>query len=146
MTGFEYALQCAVLLLLAVAIPYAIRLERGLAALRRDRGAMEGSARGLGDAAAAAEGTLRRLRMTADDGLRQISERCESGEKLRDDLRYLIERADSLADRLDGLVRQARPIAAEPVTPVRAAPAPSEDSPARSQAERDLMRALKLAR
>lgn len=146
MTGLEYALQCAVLLLLAVAIPYAIRLERGLAALRRDRGALEGSARGLGDAVTAAEGTLRRLRATADDGLRQISERCAAGEKLRDDLRYLIERADSLADRLDGLVRQARPMAAEPVTPIRAEPVAAAEPAARSQAERDLIRALKLAR
>lgn len=146
MTGFEYALQCAVLLLLAAAIPYAIRLERGLSALRRDRGAMEGSARGLGDAATAAEGTLRRLRATTDEGLRQISERCLAGEKLRDDLRYLIERADSLADRLDGLVRQARPMAAEPVTPARTEAPPAAEPPARSQAERDLIRALKLAR
>jgi hypothetical protein len=146
MTGFEYALQGAVLLLLTVAIPYAIRLERGLAAVRRDRGAMEGSARGLGDAAAAAEATLRRLRATADDGLRQLSDRCLAGEKLRDDLRYLIERADSIADRLDGLVRQARPIVAEPVVSIRAEPTAFTAAPARSQAERDLMHALKLAR
>lgn len=146
MTGLEYALQWAVLLLLAVAIPYAIRLERALSVLRRDRGALEASARGLGDAAAAAEATLRRLRVTADDGARQISERCAAGEKLRDDLRYLSERADSLADRLDGLVRQARHVAAEPVTPIRAEPAPGTEPPVRSQAERDLIRALKLAR
>ncbi|MBR0657577.1 DUF6468 domain-containing protein [Plastoroseomonas arctica] len=146
MTGFEYTLQCAVLVLLVVAIPFTIRLERGLSGLRRDRGAMDGSARGLGEAATAAEATLRRMRITTDEGLRQISERCLAGEKLRDDLRYLIERADSLADRLDGLVRQVRPIVAEPVVPIRAEAAAPPEAPARSQAERDLIRALKLAR
>ena len=43
-------------------------------------------------------------------------------------------------------MRQARPMAAEPVTPIRAEQVVAAEPPARSQAERDLIRALKLAR
>jgi hypothetical protein len=50
---------------------------------------------------------------------------------MRDDLRYLVERAEGLADRLDGLIRIARPMAA--IEPAAAG---------QSQAERDLQRAL----
>jgi hypothetical protein len=65
-----------------------------------------------------------------------VAERTAVAEPLRDDLRYLIERAETLADRLEGLVRAGRPIAAE---------APRAAEPAlQSQAERDLVRALAL--
>jgi hypothetical protein len=65
-----------------------------------------------------------------------VTERTAAAERLRDDLAFLIERAEMLADRLDGLVREARPRAADaPAT--TAAPGP------RSEAERELLRALK---
>ncbi|HEY4252058.1 MAG TPA: DUF6468 domain-containing protein [Roseomonas sp.] len=141
MNAFEWGLQLVLLLLLGAAIPFAIRLERGLSALRRDRGALDGSAQGLAEAASAADLTLRRLRAAAEQDIRQLDERAGAAERLRDDLRYLTERAESLADRLDGLVRAARPMASD----APALTAAEEASP-RSQAERDLMRALKLAR
>jgi methyl-accepting chemotaxis protein len=150
MSAFEWGLQLVLLLLLGFAIPFAIRLERGLAALRRDRGALDGSAQGLAEAAAAADATLRRLRATAEEEIRQLDERAGAAERLRDDLRYLTERAESLADRLDGLVRAARPLAAEAGPAVaqatQAAQATEDPAPPRSQAERDLMRALRMAR
>ena len=78
------------------------------------------------------------------------SSRC-AGQK--DDLGFLIERGDALADRLDALVRAARPLAgARPggelrlATPPVPAEAAAEAPPLRSQAERDLMQALRLAR
>ncbi|MBR0643453.1 DUF6468 domain-containing protein [Plastoroseomonas hellenica] len=143
MSAFEWGLQLVLLLLLGAAIPFVIRLERGLSALRRDRGALDGSAQGLAEAASAADATLRRLRATAEEEIRQLDERAGAAERLRDDLRYLTERAESLADRLDVLVRAARPLAAE-ATP--AAPATEDTAAPRSQAERDLMRALRMAR
>lgn len=147
MSAFEWGLQLVLLLLLGVAIPFAIRLERGLAALRRDRGALDGSAQGLAEAASAADATLRRLRATAEEEIRHLDERAGAAERLRDDLRYLTERAESLADRLDVLVRAARPLAAEPVpAAAQAAQAAEDTAPPRSQAERDLMRALRMAR
>lgn len=141
MTTLEWALQLVVLCLLAAAIPFAVRLEKSLAALRRERGALEGSARGFGEATRLAEAAMVRLRASAELAGRQVAERVAAAEPVRDDLRYLVERAEALADRLEGGVRAARPLAAE------AGPAvPQEGSAARSQAERDLLKALRLAR
>jgi hypothetical protein len=136
MSPLEWGLQLVLLALLGAAIPFALRLERALREIRRDRAAMDGSAQGLGEAARLAGAAMVRLRASAELVGRQVAERTAAAEPLRDDLRYLIERAEALADRLEGLVRAGRPIAAE---------APRAPEPAlQSQAERDLLRAISL--
>ncbi|MCO6418417.1 DUF6468 domain-containing protein [Siccirubricoccus sp. KC 17139] len=137
----QTGLDLLVVALLGATLPFAIRLERALRTARQDRAALEGSAAELGEATRLAEAATTRLRATAEGAGRQVAEKLAAAEPLRDDLRYLIERAEALADRLDSLVRSARPLTAEPG---RAAPA--EPAEARSQAERDLLRALKAVR
>ncbi len=137
MSVLEWVLQVVLLLMLGAAIPFALRLERALREIRRDRGALEGSAQGLGEAARMAEAAMVRLRASAEIAGRQVAERTAAAEPLRDDLRYLVERAEALADRLEGLVRAGRPLVAD-------APRAPEAMPLQSQAERDLVRALSL--
>jgi hypothetical protein len=142
MSLVEWAAQGALLLLLAIAVPFAWRLERQIAALRREGGALEAGAASISAAGTAAEATLARLRATAEQAGRGIAERVAEATPLREDLRFLTERAEMLADRLDGLVRQARPGAAAAEAP--AGPAPAHGGPApRSEAERELLRALR---
>lgn len=138
MNAIEWGLQILLLGLLLGAIPFALRLERALAAIRRDRGALEGGGKEFQEAASLADAAVQRLRAAAEQAGRQVSERIAVAEPLRDDLRYLVERAEAQADRLDGLVRAARPAAPE----MAAAPQVERPAPARSQAERDLLRAL----
>src|SRR5690348_7292476 len=115
MSWLEWTLQLAVVALLVAAMPFVLRLERQLSALRRDRGALEGGAAGLNEATRMAEAASLRLRAAAETAGRQVAEKLAAAEPLRDDLRYLVERAETLADRLDGLVRAARPALAEPM-------------------------------
>jgi hypothetical protein len=145
----EWGLQVTLLVLLGAAIPFAVRLERALRELRKDRSAMDISAQGLSEAAAAAESAILRLRATAELAGRQVQERVTTAEPLRDDLRFLIERAETLADRLESIVRASRPMAghAPPPAPAATRPTrepPSDAGPLRSQAERDLLRALSI--
>ncbi|MGG5817964.1 DUF6468 domain-containing protein [Falsiroseomonas sp. HW251] len=136
MTLIEWIFQGLLLVLLAGLIPFAWRLERRIAVLRAEGGGLAEGARGMAEATEAAEAALARLRATTEQSGRLVAERIATAEKLRDDLAFLVERSEVLADRMDRLVRAARPIGAEPVA---AAPAPS----VRSDAERDLLRALK---
>jgi len=136
MTWLEWTLQLAVLVLLGAALPFVLRLERALTALRRDRAAIEGGAATLAEATRMAEAASIRLRASAEMAGRQVAERLAAAEPLREDLRYLVERAETLADRLDGAVRAARPVAAEPVA---AEPPPATG---RSRAEQELMRVM----
>jgi hypothetical protein len=136
----EWALQCVVILLLVTALPLVLKLERTLAAVRRDRAVLESSAGNLTEATRLAEAASIRLRAAAEGGGRQLAERLAAAEPLRDDLRYLVERAEAMADRLEAAVRAARPMAQD---------AAAEDAPAvagRSQAERALLRALRMGR
>ena len=144
----EWGLQLALLGLLGAAIPFAIRLERALREIRKDRSAMETSAQGLSEAAGAAESAILRLRATAELAGRQVQERVTAAEPLRDDLRFLIERAETRADRLESVVRAGRPLAGQesPIPPPAKplVPQDNEGSALRSQAERDLLRALSI--
>jgi len=141
MTLLEWAAQGLLLALLAIAIPFAWRLERQITALRGEGAALERGAASVAQATEAAEAALARLRATAEQAGRTVAERVAVAEPLREDLRYLIERAETLADRLDTLVRAGRPQAAD------AAPAASRAPAAlRSEAERELLRALRGAR
>ncbi len=134
----EWLAQGLVIGLLGVGVPVAWRLQASLAGLRAERAAMEAGVDGLAEATRAAESALQRLRATAEHAGRAVAERVAAAEPLREDMRYLIERAESLADRLEAGVRAARPLAQDAPPPPPAA-APREP---RSAAERSLLQAL----
>lgn len=131
MTQLLLFLDIAVVVLLALTLPMAWRLDRMLRALRADREALAQGADGLADATREADAVLANLRAATQQGDRQFAERLKAAGLAQDDLRYLLERAETMASRLEGAVQAARPLTAAP-----AAPAP------RSEAERELLRAL----
>ncbi|MFC7734494.1 DUF6468 domain-containing protein [Roseomonas sp. GCM10028921] len=140
MSALEWTLQGVLLLLLLAALPFALRLERGLAALRQDRAALVDGASGFETATREAQAALAGLRSALETQARQTA----NAESLREDLRFMLDRGEALADRLELLVRQGRP-ALGGAAPV-AAPVAEEAAVPRSQAERDLLRALRMAR
>lgn len=165
--GLQWLLEIALIGLLALTLFHALRLERALGMLKRDREALEELVRGFSDGTSQAEAGVERLRIAADGAGRQIALQIEAAGALKGDLAYLSERGEQLADRLEGLVRAGRPLAAPrreereyaPIAeigragivsgPGRASVAeaePADPTRLRSQAERDLMKALRLAR
>jgi hypothetical protein len=156
----EWLLEVALIVLLAVTLFHALRLERALGVLRRDRAALEELVAGFNASTRQAEQGIERLRAAADGTGRQIARQLDTAGALKDDLVFLIERGERLADRLDGLVRTGRQIAPEaprmppaerPPTETISTALAAEQAPAgeprlRSQAERDLLRALRLPR
>jgi len=134
----QWPLELILVGLLAATLFHAIRLERALGALKRDRASLEELVTGFNTSTRQAEAGIERLRAAADGAGRQLARQVEAALALRDDMALLIQRGERLADRLDGQVRAARPLTADP-DPVEA-PRP------RSQAERDLLKALRMAR
>ena len=150
MGSFDWGLELILVGLLAVTLVHAIRLERALRLLRSDRAALGDAIAGFDDSARQAEAGIGRLQSTSAETAQLLGQRLEQGVSLKDDLAFLIERGEAVADRLDGLVRSGRPMA--PATPfgmpLVAAPAsaPAAASPpVRSKAERDLLLALQSA-
>jgi hypothetical protein len=107
----EYTLDIVLIVLLAATLLQAIRLERALGILKRDRASLEALVAGFNISTHQAETGIQRLRSAVDGAGRQVETQLAKSVSLRDDLSFLTERGDRLADRLDVLVRAARPLA-----------------------------------
>ena len=138
MGNFDWILEIVLVGLLLVTLVHAIRLERALRILRQDRTALGEVIAGFDSSTRQAEAGISKLHTATADTTQLIAQRLEQGTSLRDDLQFLIARGESVADRLDGLVRTGRT-----ATPA-ATPSPPDPMPkVRSQAERDLLIALR---
>jgi len=142
MAGAEWLVEIVLVVLLAATLFHAVRLERALGVLKRDRSVLEELVAGFNASTRQAESGIERLRAAADNSGLQIARQLEAARSVQSDLGYLIERGERLADRMDTLVRMARPLAADTVRESE----PGELARPRSQAERDLLKALRLAK
>jgi hypothetical protein len=144
-------------MLLVVTIGYAFILNRRLVTFRKDRAEMEALAKSFAEATAKAEASVQKLRGSTDKVGASLDESLEAARSLRDDLAFLIDRGSSLADRLEDGVRNARDgaAAARPRPAARGGPAEDEhpgdaadedDLSVKSEAERELIRALQSVR
>jgi hypothetical protein len=164
MADAQWILELVLVGLLAATLVHALRLERALGVLKRDRAALEELVAGFNASTRQAESGIERLREAADGAGRQLARQLEAARGVDGDLGFLIGRGEQLADRLDALVRAARPLVARPLAahppatrapaddarparrPAETAPETEAPPPLRSQAERDLMKALRLVR
>jgi Domain of unknown function (DUF6468) len=130
MTGLQWVIEIVLIGLLAATLVHALRLERALGVVKRDRAELEGLVQDFDEGVRQADGAGRAI-------ARQI----EGATNLKDDLSELVERGEKLAARLElgGLPSRRLP---EPEPELAEAGAPR----VRSQAERDLLRALRVTR
>ena len=167
-------LDIVLVVLLTATLFHAVRLERALGVLKRDRTALEALVASFNASTRAAETGVERLHAATDGAGRHIQRQIDIATTLKDDLTFLVQRGEGLADRLDELVRAARPALANAEQPISrpshvppssyAPPSyvptsyvpPSyvpqvergarEEPKVRSQAERDLLKALRMGR
>ncbi len=138
MGNADWLLELALILLLAATLFHAIRLERALGVLKRDRTELEKLVVGFNASTQQAEAGITRLRAAADSAGKHIAVQIDAARSAQSDLEFMIGRGERLADRIDNLVRSGRDLA----DASRGAEPPL--SRLRSQAERDLLKALKL--
>lgn len=111
----------AALLVATIAVATALYVRLGR--IRRIKGEMEALIQQLGVAGSAAETSLRGFREMAESTGRDVEERVRTGQALREELSFLIDRASTIADRLAATPSpaQPRPAAASPAAAPRAA-------------------------
>jgi hypothetical protein len=116
MMGMEWILDTLLVVLLTATLFHAVRLERALGVLKRDRVALQELVASFDASSRAAETGIERLQAAAEGPGRQIQRMIESGTTLKEDLTFLVQRGEGLADRLDECVRATRPaLAAAPL-------------------------------
>lgn len=168
MGGMDWLLEVVLIGLLGLTLVHAVRLERALGTLRRERGALGDAVAGFDSSTRQAEAGLDRLHSMTHEAAQQVARKIEGAAVLKDDLTFLAERGEHLADRLERLIRTGRTLdpvrapdpvrASEPIRapdPVRprepefataASRADTESPRLRSKSERDLLQALRVAR
>jgi hypothetical protein len=134
-------LDIAVILLLVPTIIYAVILNRRLSALRRSREELAKVVNSFNEATMRAEAGIPKLKKATTEANHTLKDRVEKAQTLRDDLAFMIERAEELATRLEGAVRTARGEAvntqpAQPGSYPAAAGAPTARPSVEPQAQR----------
>src|ERR1700722_10709168 len=109
MPDMEWILDISLMVLLAATLFHAVRLERALGVLKRDRAALEDLVASFNASTRAAEAGVERLHVATEGSGRQIQRQIDTATTLKDDLTFLVQRGEGLADRLDEVVRAARP-------------------------------------
>lgn len=121
----------ALAVLLLATLVYAIKLNRRIGDLRKGRAELDQAVQRFAAASADADRTMARLAdLTSGQG-RNLQDALKKGGGMVDDLKFLIERADTAADRLESAVAQSRRVPAMtpmPAPAVAAAPAPAMDA------------------
>ena len=109
MDSMEWILDTLLVVLLTATLFHAVRLERALGVLKRDRAELEALVASFNASTRAAEAGVEHLRAATDGSGRQIQRQIDAASVLKDDLTFLVQRGEGLADRLDDGVRAARP-------------------------------------
>ncbi|MEJ0046901.1 MAG: DUF6468 domain-containing protein [Rhodospirillales bacterium] len=101
MGGAQFLVEGALVLLLGATLYHAMRLERALGVLKRDRAVLEGLVTGFNDSTRQAEEGVAHLVAATEGAGRLIARQIEQAQRLRDDLTFLSERGERLAERLE---------------------------------------------
>ncbi len=131
-------LDVVVAVLLVVAIGAAIVLNRRLAAFRAARADFEQFIERFNTAAARAESGVNTLKLTSDATGRALQQSIARAQALRDEINFLVERAEPMIDRLTTAHRAA-------AERVRTKPADAARPAAGEPALRDVAAAVKAA-
>jgi hypothetical protein len=154
------ALDALVAALLVATIAYAAVLDRRIRQLRATRAELETLVVGFNTATARAESAIGDLKAGTESGSRELKPLIATGRQIADDLQFLVERGNELADRLEVGVSAARTAAprsaagSRPATRPATAPKtfrPDIASPERpgrevTDAEHALLKALRSVR
>jgi uncharacterized protein YoxC len=137
MSIWQWVLELVLIALLGATLFYALRLERIIGVLRRDRV-------GLGDVLATiraalddAQAGIEALRSMADGTGRALTRDIEAARQAQQDLQFSLDRLEGVAAKVEAVIKSGRTLASDD------APA---SAPAYSKAERDLLKVLRLTR
>jgi len=150
MDSLELLINLAIIVLLIPMIVYAYRLNKNLEVLRQNQNSLSKLVEALNEATFKAENSIPKLKSATEHSSENLKEVVDSAKELKDDLLFINERADSLADRLEQVISDGRQIkaplpAAKPnkLPQTEKAIVEETDTASRSEAEIELLKALR---
>lgn len=144
MANLELIINIIIIALLIPTIVYAYRLNNNLKVLRQNQNSLAQLVNALNEATFKAENSIPKLKSVTEHSSEGLKEVVDSAKELKDDLLFINERADNLADRLESVISTGRSVkpGSEAAAPTKTAATPPVDD-ARSEAEMELLKALR---
>ena len=99
-------LDIFLVVLLSMAIGYGFILNRRIVALRKDQKSLDKLATKFAEAAIRAEQSIIKLKSATDGASQSLDKAADTAGLVRDDLEFLIDRGNKLADILETDIRQ----------------------------------------
>lgn len=144
MYSLELIINLVIIALLIPTIIYAYRLNSSLKALRENQNSLAQLVNALNEATFKAENSIPKLKTVTEHSSEGLKEAVDNAKELKDDLLFINERADSLAERLENVISNSRQNGKATAENKSAEYAPNpEDTDARSEAELELLKALR---
>lgn len=140
MANLELIINIIIIALLIPTIIYASRLNANLKALRQNQKSLAQLVNALNEATFKAENSIPKLKSATEHSSEGLKEVVDSAKELKDDLLFINERADNLADRLENVISAGRTIKPETLKHQQAN---TDTEDARSEAELELLKALR---
>jgi chromosome segregation ATPase len=95
-------------ILLVTVIVYAVQLNRNLAALKANKVELEQLIASFTESTNRAEASVGRLKSSATETAQALQSNVTRAQELRDDLTFMTERANEIADRLESAISDSR--------------------------------------
>lgn len=123
-------------------IIYAYNLNKSLNTLRQNQKSLAQLVTALNEATFKAENSIPKLKSATEHSSEGLKEVVDSAKEIKNDLLFINERADSLADRLENVISSSRNM--KPVeNNKQVTPNPTASADERAAAELELLKALR---
>lgn len=139
MNNLEFIVDVVIIVLLIPTIIYAYNLNKSLNMLRQNQKSLAQLVSALNEATFKAESSIPKLKSVTEHSSEGLKEVVDNAKELKNDLLFINERADSLADRLENVISSSRNIENQPAKNVKN----KEDLDDRASAELELLKALR---
>lgn len=142
MDSLEVIINLTIIALLIPTIIYAYKLNKNLSLLRQNQKSLSQLISSLNEATYKAENSIPKLKTVTANSSEDLKEVIDSAKTLKEDLTFINERADNLADRLENVIHEGRQIK-NTTEQGNSIPNTTTNEDSRSLAEMELLKALR---
>ncbi len=142
MANLELIINLVIIALLIPMIIYAYTLNKNLKDLRQNQKSLAQLVSALNEATFKAENSIPKLKSATEHSSEGLKEVVDNAKELKNDLLFINERADSLADRLENVISTSRSMPISNKAETVSQPT-SSSADERAAAELELLKALR---
>lgn len=147
MIHVELMINIAIIVLLLITIVYVWRLNHNLSVLRRNQDSLFNLAQTLNDASAKASDAVAGLKAAAAETAESLTLVVDDAKKAKEELSFLNQKADTLSVRLENATYASQTTQSRLAkAAVRPMPETTEEKSEKSEAELELLKALRSIR